>query len=1069
MPSAPSAAPRASDTMQRPMGCMTGAPGASGQAEGHVKPSIRAGEEPLALALVGLFLALYTVSVLVGLRYYSQTEPRYSQRMAFKVLLVAVPYVLCVTLVYASVSWSQQIDMASSFISSLITIITSPSSSTPTSASAESPWYAVPNVLDVNAEDCQKECPGYAISNVVESDSGLTGDLNLAGQPCNIYGTDILNLSLIVEYQEADRLHVEIRPRFIGPKNATWLVLPEKIVPKPARGNGCKQSSDLEFVYQAEPTFSYGIIHRATNATLFSTTGSKLVYADQFFEFVTQMPPSYNLYGLGESIGDFHLGTNRTRTLWAADVADQVDRNLYGSHPIYLETRYYEAGSATPLNLGADQLDPAKQYSSHTHGVFLRNAHGQDVLLRDSQVTWRALGGSIDLYFYAGPTAANVMAAYQRSAVGLPAMQQYWTFGYHQSRWGYKKWEDLQEVAQRMQDAGIWMETIWSDIDYMDRYRDFTTAPTGFPLDQFSRFLNSLHARGQHYVPIIDAAIFRPNHGEEASYPPYQRGIAKNAFIMADANGSEYVGRVWPGYTVFPDFVGPSLGGDAQTDEWWTDEIKRLHSGVKFDGLWIDMNEVSSFCEGNCGAGALNGVADSENLGENAQSDQLDELKARVQSMSGLVEQDAATFLPADINPDWRHSVPVAGHRNLDNPPYAINHIFGHMAKKTVAPSAHHHVPNGAVQYDFHNLFGHQMLAATRAALLALDPEKRPFIIGRSTFAGSGALAGHWGGDNFSLWEYLRLSISQGLSFSIFGVPMFGTDACGFLLNSNEELCARWMQLNAFLPFFRNHNTHDAVAQEPYRWPSVAAATRTALRARYALLSYLYTLFWTAHTRGDTVLRALAWEFPNEPWLATVDYQFLLGSSLMVAPVLDAGATSVRAMLPNAVWYDWWTLKRTPPSEQGVPTVFDAPLGHIPLFVRGGSMLPLHARPANTTAGCRRSPWALLVALDDAGHATGELYLDDGESEVPAATRVVELTAAQGTLEARASGNYEDVQPLARVTVLGAGSVRRMQFNGAVLEREMWKWDAKRDVLEVDLESATQEGAWTRNWTLVVV
>ncbi|KAL2888994.1 glycosyl hydrolase family 31 [Ceratocystis lukuohia] len=982
---------------------------------------------------------------------------QYTLGMLYRVSMLSVPYFLGATSLWASLLHSQQ--------SSTTNFSSSSSTSGPRVDSApvstESIWYAVPNVLDANAEDCQKECPGYEISNIVESSSSLTADLDLASDPCNIYGTDIPNLTLTVEYQDPDRLHVEIVPRYLGAENSTWFIIPEQLISKPAQGGGSKASSELEFIYETAPTFGYRIVRKATNTTLFSTSGSRLVFTDQFFEFVTELPPEYNLYGLGETIRDFRLGNNLTRTLWAADVADQVDQNLYGSHPVYLDTRYYALGSDVLVDTETRNLDTSIEYTSYTHGVFLRNVHGMDVLLRDSQLTWRSLGGSIDLYFYAGPTATDVIATYQKTTVGLPAQQQYWTFGYHQCRWGYTKLQDLEDVVQRMQAASIPLETIWSDIDYMEQYRDFTVSAGNFPADKFADFLDRLHARNQHYVPIIDAAIFRPNLSAETTYPPYERGAAKNAFLMTN-NGSEYVGRVWPGYTVFPDFVGSSLGGDSQTTEWWTDEIRRFYDTIKFDGLWVDMNEVSSFCEGSCGTGKLNGVESTEAASNAKKGDPSGILR----SQHLPTHQDAAAFLSADIDPDWRHSVPIPGRRNLDNPPYAINHIYGHLAKKSVAPSARHHVSTDAVQYDFHNLFGHQILNATWSAMIDIDSKKRPFIIGRSTFAGSGAISGHWGGDNFSLWKYLHLSIAQGLSFSIFGIPMFGTDACGFLSDTNEELCARWMQLNAFLPFFRNHNTHDAVAQEPYLWPGVAAATRTAMQVRYALLPYMYTLFWAAHTRGETVLRALAWEFPGEPWFASADRQFLLGSHLLVVPVLESGVSSVQAVLPDAVWYDWWNQTRVT-STRGASSVFAAPVGHTPLFVRGGSVIPLQ-QPANTTAAARMSPWELIIALNSDACAAGELYLDDGESITPATQKVVQIAVANGTITAKVQGTYVDTNPLACITVMGISEVTSVSFNGNAMSSSSWAFDKTAQLLKIDLKKATQKGAWASGWELVI-
>jgi len=142
--------------------------------------------------------------------------------------------------------------------------------------------------------------------------------------------------------------------------------------------------------------------------------------------------------------------------MYAADAGTPVDRNIYGTHPIYLDTRYFADGKYV-----GSAMDPSVEYTSSTHGAFLRNAHGQEVLLREPGITWRSLGGTIDLYFYSGPTAVAVMSAYQESTVGFPAMQQYWAFGYHQCRWGYKGWDHLQEIVDNFARFQIPLEAIW--------------------------------------------------------------------------------------------------------------------------------------------------------------------------------------------------------------------------------------------------------------------------------------------------------------------------------------------------------------------------------------------------------------------------------------------------------------------------------------------------------------------------------------------------------------------------------------------------------------------------------
>lgn len=241
--------------------------------------------------------------------------------------------------------------------------------------------------------------------------------------------------------------------------------MPEALVPKPtidADAGSTTLGNDLNFVWSNDPTFSFTVIRQSTGDVLFSTAGSQLVFENQFIEFASPLPENYNLYGLGEVIHGLRMGNNFTRTFWAADAGDPIDYNIYGDHAIYLDTRYYEMNETTgKLTYAPNATDATGKYVSYSHGVYLRNSHGQEVLMRPSNITWRALGGSIDLYFYAGPTQEKVTKAYQMSAVGLPAMQQYFTFGYHQCRWGYTNWTELQEVVDSFASFGIPLENIW--------------------------------------------------------------------------------------------------------------------------------------------------------------------------------------------------------------------------------------------------------------------------------------------------------------------------------------------------------------------------------------------------------------------------------------------------------------------------------------------------------------------------------------------------------------------------------------------------------------------------------
>ncbi|KAK7746098.1 hypothetical protein SLS62_009558 [Diatrype stigma] len=951
----------------------------------------------------------------------------------------------------------------------------------------------LPNIADPQAVNPQAVCPGYKAVDVTETAHGLTADLVLAGAPCNVYGTDIDALSLVVEYQAVGRLHVEILPKYIGQENHTWFVLPDELIPKPSvesdsdSGNFAS-SSDIEFSWGNDPTFSFKVTRKSTGDVLFTTEGSQIVYEDQFIEFGSSLPENYNLYGLGEVIHGFRLGNNFTRTFFAADVGDVIDANIYGNHPFYLDTRYFEVNErAGDLVYSANTVNKSAQYKSFSHGVFQRNAHPQEVLLQESNITWRALGGGIDLYFYEGPTQDAVTKAYQKSTVGLPTMQQYWTFGFHQCRWGYDSWSDLQDVLDNFQEFDIPLETIWSDIDYMKGYRDFENDPVRYSYSEGADFLARLHENKQHYVPIIDSAIYAPNpENESDAYPPFDRGVAEDAFIL-NPDSSLYIGEVWPGFTVFPDWIGALFNGTG-ANRWWSDEIAEYHSKIKFDGIWIDMSEVSSFCVGSCGSNNLsyNPVHPPFSLpGEPGNVDytypegfnltnatEAAAISASASSQSSAISATATSI--SSTTTSYLRTTPTPGVRNVNYPPYVINNWHGDLAVKAVSPNATHH--GGILEYDVHNLFGHQILNATYHALLDLFPTKRPFIIGRSQFAGSGKWAGHWGGDNYSLWAYMYFSIPQALAYSLFGIPMFGVDTCGFSGNADLELCSRWMQLSAFFPFYRNHNVLEGRPQEPYRWAAVAEASRAAMRARYALLPYLYTTFYRSHADGAATMRALAWEFPDEPWLAAADRQFLLGPALLVTPCLVQGATTVDGVFPGAgpgaggtVWYDWYN--QTAISSDvvaGQNVTIDAPLGHIPVYVRGGHALPMQ-EPALTTADVRASPWSVLVALDGRGAAEGGLYLDDGESLAPNATTWVDFTAARGSLKAVPKGNFIDTNALGNVTVMGVkkSSIAKVTFNGIALKPGHWDFDGSKRLLKVrGLDSVTRIGAWRTEWFL---
>lgn len=296
----------------------------------------------------------------------------------------------------------------------------------------------------------------------------------------------------------------------------------------------------------------------------------------------------------------------------------------------------------------------------------------------------------------------------------------------------------------------------------------------------------------------------------------------------------------------------------------------------------------------------------------------------------------------------------------------------------------------------------------------------RPFLLSRSTFAGSGQYMGHWTGDIFSNWEDLRLSVADVLNFQMFGISYSGADICGFVGNTTEELCTRWMELGAFYPFARNHNSETTIDQEPYLWKTTAEASRIALGIRYSLLPYFYTLFDESHKQGTGVWRPLVFEYPQHVAdFSDNDRQFLVGTDILVSPVLLENSVTVDAQFPPGLWYDWYDYSLINSTSSSELVKLTAPLMHIPVHIRGGSILPTKS-PKLLVKDTYETPYNLIIALDEKSQATGRLYIDDGHSLQVDAASNVNLIFTNSSLIANGQFNYPGAEMIGNITILNA-------------------------------------------------
>ncbi|KAL1398870.1 hypothetical protein pipiens_000201, partial [Culex pipiens pipiens] len=286
---------------------------------------------------------------------------------------------------------------------------------------------------------------------------------------------------------------------------------------------------------------------------------------------------------------------------------------------------------------------------------------------------------------------------------------------------------------------------------------------------------------------------------------------------------------------------------------------------------------------------------------------------------------------------------------------------------------------------DIHNIFGHYHVMATHDGLIRRsEGTLRPFVLTRAFFAGTQRYAAVWTGDNTAEWSHMQASIKMCLSLSVSGISFCGADVGGFFNDPSAELIARWYQLGAFQPFFRGHSHEATHRREPWLWPEeTKQIIRNAIEKRYRLLPFLYTLFYEHERFGRPVMRPLLAHYPWDPETFRLETQYLLGDQLLVAPVLEAGQRNVNVYFPlrndslTEIWYDLDNYNKYIQSGY-VEIPVDS--YKIPVFQRGGTIIPTKSTVRKSTVAMRGDPFTLLVALDARGHARGELYVDDEQS-----------------------------------------------------------------------------------------
>lgn len=273
---------------------------------------------------------------------------------------------------------------------------------------------------------------------------------------------------------------------------------------------------------------------------------------------------------------------------------------------------------------------------------------------------------------------------------------------------------------------------------------------------------------------------------------------------------------------------------------------------------------------------------------------------------------------------------------------------------------------------EMHNIYGHMMAQATYSGIKR-NTGLRPFIITRAAYAGTQKYSTVWTGDNQSLWSHLQMVIPQLCNLGMSGFAFCGTDVGGFGADCTEELLCRWVEAACFSPLFRNHSSKGSRRQEPWQFGEECINIhRKYVELRYRFLPYIYDLFYKGQETGLPIMRPLVLHYPDDPEVRNMNGEFLVGESMLVAPVLEQGATKKIVYLPEGMWYDYWTGEAICGKQY---IMRDAPLEVCPIYIKAGSIIPTY----NVVNYIGQRTYTTLHLLTTPGKAEYIHYLDNGK------------------------------------------------------------------------------------------
>jgi len=420
---------------------------------------------------------------------------------------------------------------------------------------------------------------------------------------------------------------------------------------------------------------------RSEKDTLLSTVASDIVISDRYLQIDLQVP-SQRIYGLGERNRQFTLSAG-TWSMWANGQANPYDNGsgglqTYGVHPFALIQTQIDGEF---IGLYFRNSNAASPVIRHNKG----KANGiRPVTDWGATISYITTGGDIEIYVFIKGDAKQIIKAYQ-NFVGKPSLPPFWALGWHATTTSDPSTNlgVVKSMVESYATAGIPLEGVWLDVPYMANYTAFTVDQTKFA--NIGAFKNSLYDAGQNLVVIVGPGL---NSGDKTNVF-YTEALQANALIKSTINpdasqGSALTSQVWPdvvgtGYeTVFLDMFS------ADAAKIWHDGLTELYNQVPFDGLWLDMNEATGVCNGECPNGKKSEVFEKNPVEE--------EVFFGPDTTEKFINNTWYSAWTSQSEPSTYKLPFIPGSKNLDTISLSLNAT---------------HPSNGLNQIDVHSLFGH--------------------------------------------------------------------------------------------------------------------------------------------------------------------------------------------------------------------------------------------------------------------------------------------------------------------------------------------------------------------------